>query len=69
VVPRSLRRFGFLKSRLVVGAARRLVASACRSIGWFPYWSYWLWTFDCVKNDLIQDMLTRQAIDTRPGRR
>ena len=68
VVPRLLRRFRFLKSRYVVGVIRRLVAYTCRRVGWFPYWSYWLWTFDCAKRGAFQDIVLRQAIETRPGR-
>lgn len=68
IMPRPLRQIGILRSRYVAGAARRVVERIWRASGRFPWFCYWLWTFQCVnenKNDGTP--LNKQASHTKPG--
>lgn len=66
-LPRTLRGNGVLKSRYVAGVARRLVERTWRAFGRFPWFCYWLWTFECVKGSLDPStVLAEQASQTQP---
>jgi SAM-dependent methyltransferase len=67
-LPRGLRSFPVVNSRIIAGGARRLVERAYRLVGLFPAFCYWLWTFDCViEKKLDKDIYTSTANRTRPG--
>jgi len=68
ILPRSLRRFPILKSRLIAGGLRRLIEHTYRILGVFPSFCYWLWTFDCRKQEgLPSNVYAATATRTRPG--
>lgn len=57
-----------MKSRLIACSLRRLIEHAYRIFGVFPAFCYWLWTFDCHKQEgLPSDICTATASWTRPG--
>ncbi|MEM2351978.1 MAG: class I SAM-dependent methyltransferase [Thermoproteota archaeon] len=67
ILPDPLRRFKLLRSRYVAGVLRRIVERAYRALGIFPYFCYWLWTFECINEDKSQPTpLERQADITKP---
>jgi len=67
ILPHSLRRFAPLRSRYVAGGFRKLLELAWKAAGRFPYFCYWLWTFDAVKVDRGNaPLLLRQSVQTSP---
>lgn len=67
ILPRPLRRSRILCSRYVAGAFRRLVERLYRAVGLFPWFCYWLWTFDCMnENKHVPTILEVQAHETMP---
>ncbi len=67
ILPLFLRKFALFRSRYVAGGIRRLVALAWRSFGGFPFFCYWLWTFESVKVEKGNEpVLTRQSLQTAP---
>ena len=67
ILPRPLRRVWFLRSRYVAGVVRRAVERTWRAAGGFPWFCYWLWTFECVnENKQAPTVLAQQASQTRP---
>ncbi len=67
ILPRSLRRFALLRSRYTAGVVRKLVELAWKAAGQFPYFCYWLWTFDAIKVEKGNvPLLQRQSVQTAP---
>jgi SAM-dependent methyltransferase len=67
ILPPKFRENRVLKSRYVAGIARRAVERAWRLSGKFPWFSYWLWTFECINTDKSSPtLLTQQASMTKP---
>lgn len=67
ILPRWLRRSVVLRSRYVAGLLRKLLEVAWKAAGRFPYFCYWLWTFDLVKVEKGQSsLLHRQSSQTAP---
>jgi SAM-dependent methyltransferase len=67
ILPSSLRRFRFLRSRYVAGVIRRVIERIWRMMGFFPWFCYWLWTFECVIEDKNLPLpLEVQANETKP---
>jgi SAM-dependent methyltransferase len=67
ILPIALRGNRVLASRYVAGAARRTVERVWRMFGKFPWFCYWLWTFECVNVDKSSSTLLRQQAQmTRP---
>jgi SAM-dependent methyltransferase len=68
ILPPFLRRFAPFRSRYVAGGLRKLVALAWRAFGGFPFFCYWLWTFEIVKvENGDKPLLTRQSLQTAPN--
>lgn len=68
ILPPPLRRMAFLRSRYVAGVFRRLVERAWRIVGVFPWFCYWLWTFECInENKTAPTPLDRQVLWTAPS--
>jgi SAM-dependent methyltransferase len=66
-VPRALRGIGIFRSRYLAGAARRVVERTWRAAGRFPWFCYWLWTFECANvNKSSPTVLRQQAHLTKP---
>jgi SAM-dependent methyltransferase len=70
ILPKQLRRFSLLRSRIVAGGVRKIIESSYLAAGMFPAFVYWLWTFDCrnlkmQRADIYQDVSSQ----TRPGSR
>jgi SAM-dependent methyltransferase len=66
-LPVGLRGNRILKSRYMAGIARRVVERGWRMAGKFPWFCYWLWTFECVNvNKSVPTMLAQQAKMTKP---
>jgi len=67
ILPPLLRHFALFRSRYVAGGLRRLVALAWRAFGGFPFFCYWLWTFEAEKVESgNKPLLTRQSLQTAP---
>jgi SAM-dependent methyltransferase len=67
ILPARLRGNRLLTSRYVAGVARRSVESVWRFTGNFPWFCYWLWTFECVNVDKSSStILAKQAQWTKP---
>jgi SAM-dependent methyltransferase len=67
MLPAVLRRFRILRSRYVAGVIRRAVEWAYRAVSRFPWFCYWLWTFECTNvNKGSVDRLREQAAKTKP---
>ena len=67
ILPSFLRRFALFRSRYVAGGLRKLVTMAWRTFGGFPFFCYWLWTFEAVKVEKGNEpVLTRQSLQTAP---
>lgn len=67
ILPAGLRRFALLRSRYVAGVLRKTLELAWKAIGQFPYFCYWLWTFDAVKVEKGNaSPLERQSAQTAP---
>jgi len=68
IVPPLLRWIKPLGSRYVAGVFRRLVERSWRASGRFPWFCYWLWTFECVnENKAAPTPLHLQVNWTAPG--
>lgn len=66
-LPPFLRKFSLFRSRYLAGGLRRLVAIAWRTFGAFPFFCYWLWTFELVKVESKNEpLLTQQRVQTAP---
>jgi SAM-dependent methyltransferase len=50
ILPAFLRGVPVLNGRIFAGGLRRVVEISYRFVGGFPYFCYWLWTFDCRKD-------------------
>jgi SAM-dependent methyltransferase len=67
ILPVGLRKNRVLASRYVAGTARRMIERAWRMVGKFPWFCYWLWTFECVNVDKNSPTLLRQQAQmTKP---
>ena len=67
ILPPFLRGLAPFRSRYMAGGLRRLVALAWRAFGGFPFFCYWLWTFEVVKVEKgNESVLTRQSLQTAP---
>jgi len=66
VLPASLRNVPLLRSRLIAGGLRKVIEKASLSLGVFPAFCYWLWTFDCHKSDASPDQFERVSLSTMP---
>ena len=68
ILPLSLRHVPVLNGRIIAGGLRRLVEKSYRIASVFPYFCYWLWTFDCLcQKDRPGDIFATTAARTRPG--
>lgn len=68
ILPAMLRKVPVLRSRIVAGGIRRVIEKSYLAAGLFPFFCYWLWTFDCRNHgkeqaDIYQDV----SAQTRPG--
>lgn len=52
ILPTGLRNVPLLNGRWVAGPLRRLIEGSFRAFGIFPAFCYWLWAFDCRKDNL-----------------
>jgi SAM-dependent methyltransferase len=67
ILPIALRKNSILRSRYIAGVARRMIERVWRMAGRFPWFCYWLWTFECVNADKCSStILAKQAQMTRP---
>jgi SAM-dependent methyltransferase len=67
ILPARLRGNSILKSRYVAGTARRAIEQIWRLTGRFPWFCYWLWTFECVnERKYAPTVLHQQVQATRP---
>jgi SAM-dependent methyltransferase len=70
ILPVGLRGNRILRSRYVAGVARRAIERAWRMFGRFPWFCYWLWTFECVNvTKSSSTLLRQQAQATKPKAR
>lgn len=68
ILPRFLRSVPFLNGRLVAGGIRRIIENVYWISGSFPYFCYWLWTFECRKSESVDvDLFEALTNSTRPG--
>lgn len=68
ILPRWLRRVPVLNSRVVAGGFRTVLENCYRMSGAFPYFCYWLWTFDCRKSETNdRDVFENLSSSTKPG--
>jgi SAM-dependent methyltransferase len=68
ILPVSLRRVPVLNGRAVAGGIRKGVELVYRTLGVFPYFCYWLWTFDSRNEKQREaDPYAASATLTRPG--
>jgi SAM-dependent methyltransferase len=68
VLPTSMRRIPVLNGRVIAGGIRKSIELIWRAAGGFPYFCYWLWTFDC-RNEKARfaDPYGATAELTKPG--
>jgi SAM-dependent methyltransferase len=68
ILPESLRKFRWLRSRPIAGGIRYVIEKTYLAVGAFPAFSYWLWTFQC-RNDKSANLNIFDEIShqTRPG--
>jgi len=67
ILPSALRTVRILRSRYFAGVARRAIERIWRMTGRFPWFCYWLWTFECVNmNKSSSTVLRQQAQLTKP---
>lgn len=50
ILPISFRQVPLLNSRVVSGGLRRILEKSYRAVGAFPFFCYWLWTFQCERD-------------------
>jgi SAM-dependent methyltransferase len=68
ILPVRLRGVPVLNGRLFAGGIRKGIEIAYRALGMFPYFCYWLWTFDCRnEKELRADPYASSAALTKPG--
>ena len=68
ILPRSLQRFSAMRSRLVAGSIRRVIENSYRKLGAFPWFCYWLWTFECIYvGERDEGVFEAMALKTRPS--
>jgi SAM-dependent methyltransferase len=68
ILPRALRRVPILSGRIVAGALRRLVEISSRLAGAYPFFCYWIWTFECTNHKHPSlDIYRDTAKLTQPG--
>ncbi len=62
ILPRFLSRFTLLRGRYFAGVLRKCLELLWKAFGQFPYFCYWLWTFEAVKFETEeQSLLLRQS--------
>ena len=67
-LPPSLRRVPVLNGRTITRGLRRLTEKGSRAVGAFPYFCYWLGTFDCRNNNAnAPSDFEKVSEQTRPG--
>lgn len=67
ILPKKLKHVRPLRSRYVAGVLRRIVEKVFRTMGYFPWFCYWCWTFECRnENKGLPSVLEQQAEQTRP---
>jgi len=67
ILPRFLGRFALLRSRYFAGVLRKFLELLWKAFGQFPYFCYWLWTFEAVKVETESpSLLLRQSAQTAP---
>jgi SAM-dependent methyltransferase len=68
ILPPALRGIPVLNGRIIAGGVRRIIEKAYRVAGVFPWFCYWLWTFECCNNKARNaDAYREVSIQTRPG--
>lgn len=68
ILPAWLRNVPVFRSRIVAGGIRRIIEKSYLAVGLFPYFCYWLWTFDCTNQGKEQpDIYHGVSAQTRPG--
>ena len=66
ILPRFFRRYPPLRSRYFAGLLRRTIERAYLVVGKFPWFCYWLWTFECSQEKLNNSIFETIASATRP---
>jgi len=67
ILPPWLRGITLLRSRYLVGIIRKGLELTWKATGRFPYFCYWLWTFDVTKVETGNvSLLERQRTQTAP---
>lgn len=67
ILPLALRGNPLLRSRYVAGGIRRVIEGVWRMTGRFPWFCYWLWTFECANvNKSSSTLLQQQVQMTKP---
>lgn len=68
ILPAALRKVPVVRSRIVAGGIRRIIERSCLAVGVFPFFCYWLWTFDCrSQKSKGSQMYSDISEQTRPG--
>jgi SAM-dependent methyltransferase len=68
IFPVRMRNIPVLQGRFVAGGIRRMIEASWRAAGVFPYFCYWLWTFDCRNRKERPADPYRATVElTRPG--
>ena len=68
ILPVSFRRVPLLNGRIVSGGLRRVLEKAYIAAGAFPFFCYWLWTFDCTRMHSCEaDPYRAISEETHPG--
>lgn len=68
ILPAALRKVPVVRSRIVAGGIRRIIEKSYLAAGVFPFFCYWLWTFDChSKKSEVTQMFKEISEQTRPG--
>jgi methionine biosynthesis protein MetW len=67
ILPSSLRKVPVLNTRLVAGGIRKIIEKSYLSLGIFPAFCYWLWTFECRLGGTSSSQFREIASNTRPG--
>lgn len=68
ILPAALRKVPVVRSRIVAGGIRRIIEKSYLAAGFFPFFCYWLWTFDCHnQKSKATQMFSEISEQTRPG--
>ena len=68
ILPIGMRNIPILNGRTIAGGIRKSLELLWRAAGGFPYFCYWLWTFDCRKEkEGFADPYGATAELTKPG--